>query len=368
MTKAGPVFRNALVALIFCIGIVLAQESSSDANKLRQHAKKAPNNLLEVNGSNEFEKIINYPRDYSVSLLLTAVNSPPVQCMPCKAFQPTYENIANGFRKSVKGEAQDRHIFAFLEFNKGREVFQKLKLEYAPVLLFFPPTVGPRAPPSPEPQQYDFNSLGFEGEDLAADLSKRLGVKVPFSKPFPWEKAGAGAGVASLIAVLMFFVFPRISRAIAGGEADSLFRPKAIIGFIVRIAILATITVMCAGHMFNGIRHTPYVTADGSGKPQYFASGFQNQNSAETQIVAIICEYSFPFAFLCTLSSRLLIETDSLLAFSVVSMAVLVPMQRDPVKQRAGVYVWSAIMLSAFSLLLYIFRLKNPSYPFRLFF
>lgn len=34
-------------------------------------------------------------------------------------------------------------------------------------------------------------------------------------------------------------------------------------------------------------------------------------------------------------------------------------MQRDPVKQRAGVYVWSAILLAAFSLLLYIFRLKK---------
>ena len=52
----------------------------------------------------------------------------------------------------------------------------------------------------------------------------------------------------------------------------------------------------------------------------------------------------------------------------LVALTVLVPAQRDPTRQRAGVYVWSAIFLATFSLLFYIFRTKNPSYPFRLFF
>ena len=51
----------------------------------------------------------------------------------------------------------------------------------------------------------------------------------------------------------------------------------------------------------------------------------------------------------------------------MVALIIFVPKQRDPVRQRMGVYVWSAVFLGTFSLLFAIFRLKNPSYPFRLF-
>lgn len=69
--------------------------------------------------------------------------------------------------------------------------------------------------------------------------------------------------------------------------------------------------------------------------------------------------------FLSPFSAQL--ATDALLAFSMVALIIFVPKQRDPVRQRMGVYVWSAVFLGTFSLLFAIFRLKNPSYPFRLF-
>jgi oligosaccharyltransferase complex subunit gamma len=50
---------------------------------------------------------------------------------------------------------------------------------------------------------------------------------------------------------------------------------------------------------------------------------------------------------------------DALLAFSVVSLIVFVPAQRDAVRQRAGVYIWSAILLGTFSMVLAVFRIKK---------
>ncbi len=81
-------------------------------------------------------------------------------------------------------------------------------------------------------------------------------------------------------------------------------------------------------------------------------------NSAHTPLLSHISP---------SLSSRLSSTCpDALLAFSVVALIVFVPKQRDPVRQRAGVYVWSAIYLGTLSLLFALFRQKNGSYPFRL--
>jgi len=44
-----------------------------------------------------------------------------------------------------------------------------------------------------------------------------------------------------------------------------------------------------SGHMFNAIRHTPYISSDGRGGFSYIAGGFQNQFAVETQIMACIC-------------------------------------------------------------------------------
>ncbi len=54
---------------------------------------------------------------------------------------------------------------------------------------------------------------------------------------------------------------------------------------------LISILLFTSGHMFNQIRQVPYITGDGKGGISYFASGFQNQNGLETQIVAAICKF-----------------------------------------------------------------------------
>lgn len=343
-----------LTLIISFCSFAHAQKSSAAgvASRFRNASKQSSNNVVQLRGQDDYELLISAQRDYSVSLLLSAIDSPPVQCGPCKIFQPVYEQIAKGLRKSPQKDASDQHIFTYLEFKNGREVFQKLNLQYAPVLLFFPPTVGPRASAKRDPEQYDFNRLGFEGEDVAQVISQRTGIRIPYSKPFPWQLAAMATAAVGALLLLVLVILPRLSRAIgaSGTNPDGTsagITTGLITGFIFKALVLAFITIMCAGHMWNGIRNAPYITSDGAGKPQYFAAGFQNQNAAETQIVAVIY---------------------GILGFSMVSLTVLVPTQRDPVKQRAGVYVWSAILLSAFSLLLYVFRLKNASYPFRFLF
>ena len=97
--------------------------SAKHARMLKQ-AQAATDKILEVKGLQDFEDLTGSPRNFSISMLLTAVES-GVQCGPCVTFQPSYVNLAKSHAR-LKGDAVNRHLFALLEFKNGKEVFQRV--------------------------------------------------------------------------------------------------------------------------------------------------------------------------------------------------------------------------------------------------
>ena len=112
-----------------------------------------------------------------------------------------------------------------------------------------------------------------------------------------------------------------------------------------------------SGHMFNAIRHTPYMQANGRGGFNYIAGGFQNQFGIETHIVS----------GLCMMFSLNTLTVDGLLAFTTTVLILKAPTIRDPTQQSIAIWIWSGGILLIYSVLIYIFRIKNGGYPFRLF-
>ncbi|XP_006458115.1 hypothetical protein AGABI2DRAFT_190476 [Agaricus bisporus var. bisporus H97] len=88
-------------------------------------------------------------------------------------------------------------------------------------------------------------------------------------------------------------------------------------------------------------QNMPYVGANG-----WIASGFQSQYGQEVHVVAFIY---------------------GLLSFSFLMLIFVVPNQKSPARQRAQVYLWSAVIVIIYSVLISLFRLKNRGYPFKLF-
>lgn len=63
----------------------------------------------------------------------------------------------------------------------------------------------------------------------------------------------------------------------------------------------------------------------------------------------------------------LLFPIDGILAFSAYTIAITVPsMSNDKTRQRIAAYLWIGIMLLMASVLVSIFHIKNPGYPFKL--
>lgn len=112
--------------LLLSSSIEAAPKSRSSPRQVQflQLARSSPNKILEIGGQ-DFQDLVATPRNYSVSLLLTAVDS-GIQCGPCVAFQPTFLNLAKSFG-GLKGDATFRHLFSLLEFKNGRDIFQQVR-------------------------------------------------------------------------------------------------------------------------------------------------------------------------------------------------------------------------------------------------
>lgn len=258
-------------------------------------AAQSPSGIVHLDSSGYNALVNSDPTersDYSLSVLLTALDTPGVDCQPCRAFQPEWEAIGKAWkRKSGRAfrEGKAGHYFAEVEFSRGREVFMQMGLSHAPVLVFIPPGAsGDRA------IQFDFNQHGFEGAAVASYLSKAIDKDIGYRKPFPWRSVLTFTAGAGLVTVAFLFGIAKLSAhldAQSGQEGRNALHWRRVVSWFFQLFSLAVITIMCSGYMWNNIRGAPYVGVKGGGQVEYFAGGFQNQLGVETQIVAVICEY-----------------------------------------------------------------------------
>lgn len=155
------------------------------------------------------------------------------------------------------------------------------------------------------------------------------GIKITIHKPKDYSLIGMLASGLIIIAGSFRYVYPFVKPLI---ESRTIWAGLSL------VAIL----MFTSGHMFNNIRHTPYVAGNREGGVSYIAPGFQQQYGFETQIVAVL--YAF-------------------LAFGAISLAIKAPRINDSTKQLISVGTWVTIIWCLFSVLMFIFRMKNRGYP-----
>lgn len=321
MVKLGLLALLSLLALTHLVPGSLAQGvQSKEQSALYKRIQASSQGYIDVD-ANEFASIVQFPRDFAVTALLTTTNG-NIKCPPCQAFQPEFEKLTEQWNKNKA--VKSKNVFVKVEFSRGQSVFAQFQLQHAPVLYTFPAPSNANA--KPEHISFDFNERGFAAPDVAEHLNKVLKTQFSYKQPLNRKLITATAtGVMFVVGSVSFL----------GPYVPLFFKSSKPIWMLLCIG---SMIIFNSGYMWNSIRGAPYIAMGQGGRPEYFAGGFQNQYGVETQIVAAIY---------------------SLLAFSFIALTVLVPAQRDPTRQRAGVYVWSAIFLATFSLLFYIFRIKK---------
>ncbi|KAG8532619.1 uncharacterized protein KY384_002496 [Bacidia gigantensis] len=322
-------FHGLLLALL--PHICHCARKSTDVNFDEYQSKFLASPPLKLD-DNSYEALTSSPRNYSLVVLLTALEA-RFGCQLCKEFQPEWEVLGKSWAK-VSKNGQSRTLFGTVDFNDGKSTFQKLMLQTAPVLLLFPPTMGPDSKPDDQPIRYDFTAGPQSAEQIQHWIRRHLssGPHIPIRRPLNYVRV-----VTMTTIVLGILTFLGVAYPYVGPFLQNRNLWAAI--------SLLIILLFTSGHMFNHIRKVPYVAGDGKGGINYFAGGFSNQFGMETQIIAAIY---------------------GTLSFATIALALRVPRMTDPKRQQVAVIVWGSVMFGMYSFLLSVFKVKNGAYPFHL--
>ncbi|KAI1007838.1 hypothetical protein K3495_g403 [Podosphaera aphanis] len=277
-----------------------------------------------------YSKLTAVPRDYSVAILLTAMDA-KFGCRLCHDFDPEWKFLSKSWTKGDK-QGDSRLVFGTLDFTEGKNTFQALGLRSAPVLLLFRPTEGDFAVSDASPTRLEFTSGPLKAEQVYAWIARHLPDRpLPsIQRPFNWYRLASFMSASLGIIIFTRLMWSYISPIIQSRN------------FWAAISLIS-ILLFTSGHMFNHIRKVPYVMGNGKGGISYFAGGFSNQLGMETQIVAILY---------------------GTLSIATIALALKIPRISDPALQQIAILAWGAIIFFVYSFLLSIFRIKNGAYPF----
>ncbi|KAI9732870.1 MAG: oligosaccharyl transferase subunit ost3/OST6 [Cirrosporium novae-zelandiae] len=309
---------------------IAAKKASAD-KFTEYHARSLSSTPLKLD-SELYEYLTAAPRNYTLAVELTALDA-KFGCQLCKEFQPEWELLAKSWTKGDK-KGESHVLFGTLDFIDGRSIFQKLMLQTAPIILLFPPTVGPHAPTDTQPIRNDFSQGPQSAEQIHGWLARHISSdpKPPLVRPINWLRI-----IMTSISILGAISFVSV--------AYPYFLPIIQNRKIWAAASLVMILLFTTGHMFNHIRKVPYIAGDGKGGVAYFAGGFSNEFGIESQIIAMIY---------------------GVLSFTIIFLSTKVPTIADAKKQQLFVIIFSTVVFAVYSFLISIFRVKNGGYPFRL--
>lgn len=342
-----PAFVSALVAST--TGVLAAKRSSEERFASFHTKALAASSAVKLTDAS-FRELTSGPRDYSVAVLLNALDN-RYGCQMCREFQPEWDLLAKSWTKGDK-KADSRLVFATLDFSDGRDVFMSFGLQTAPVVFYYPPTTGLHAAKTKDPIRYDFVNGFQSAEQMHAWIARNTPNRPapPVQRPINYLKWVVTTTILLGGGTSAFVAWPYVLPVLQNRNVWAAVS-------------LISILVFTSGQMFNHIRKVPYVGVDQRGGLTYFAAGFQNQFGMETQFVAAMCTSPPPPFYVHILTHP---KTDGVLAFSAMCLAIKVPRIADPKVQNVAVFAWAGILFFMYSFLLSIFRVKNAGYPFAL--
>lgn len=120
-----------LTACIYVLNVFAASKSRGDRFQI-YHSRSLSSTPLDLEDAT-YEDLTSAPRDYTVAILLTALEA-KYGCQICREFQPEWDLIAKSWSKGDK-RGEGRMLYGTLDFNRGKETFQKVRTERSSVLI-----------------------------------------------------------------------------------------------------------------------------------------------------------------------------------------------------------------------------------------
>lgn len=111
-----------LTAALLSTSALAASKKSTDKFQTF-HSRAVSSSPIDLDDGN-YEHLTSAPRDYSVAILLTALEA-KYGCQLCRDFQPEWNVLGSSWTKGDK-KGESRMLFGTLDFAKGKGTFQKV--------------------------------------------------------------------------------------------------------------------------------------------------------------------------------------------------------------------------------------------------
>lgn len=141
-------------------------------------------------------------RNYSFVVMMTAL-SPMRQCSVCRSASDEFSIVANSWRYS--SHYVPNLFFGYVDYDEGFEIFQQLKINSAPVFLFF----GERSMKSntfniKHADQMDIQRIGFAAETIGRWIFEKTSISIRVVRPPNYTASLMLLVLFSFLSVLLY--------------------------------------------------------------------------------------------------------------------------------------------------------------------
>lgn len=313
-----------LVCVLQCTYPFKNERSVGLADKISQLKElSARKGFIKLN-SVKFKDFVKWPsRNYSFVIMFTALETHR-QCTICKPVYEEFGIVAKSFQLTYG--LSDRLFFGVIDFDDGSEIFQKLQINTAPLIVYFPPKR--KMNRISDLQTLDMQRLGFSAEAIGRWITDRTDIDFKIFRP---------PNYASTVGLLLLIFV---------GSVVMYFKQENF-EFLQNRTVWAAITVvfcllMTSGQMWNHIRSPPMYHKSANGI-SYIHGSSQGQFISETYLIFML-NACFAGCIIMIIDSGL--GKDNSVSKITTTVAVL----------------FAALLFSA---VLSIFKAKAGGYPYR---
>lgn len=314
-------FLLSFIAAGFFLQVEGAASLAERITKLTELSNQR--SIIKLNNERYRELVKAAPRNYSIILMLTALNSAR-GCQVCQAAHEEYQVVADSWR--ITG-GNDKVFFTMVDYDEGHDVFNSLKANTAPVFMHIPPAGKPK-----DADTLNIQAVGYEAEVIAKWVQERTGNTIRVVR-----KPNYGGVIAFSLLMVLVAGFLYLRR----NSLEFLYNRN-----IYAWVLVAIILFMTSGQMWNHIRGPPFMQRNPQSKQwMYIHGSSQGQYVAETYIV---------------MSLNLAVAIGFILLNEAAKSTTEAHKGRNKVMAIAGI----ALVAIFFSALKSIFRAKYQGYPY----
>lgn len=110
--------------LLTLLGSASAAKKATPEERFKTYHAKALSSAPVKLGDPSYRELTGAPRDYTVAVLLTAMDS-RFGCQLCRDFQPEWDLLARSWTGGDK-KGESRLVFGTLDFADGRDIFMSV--------------------------------------------------------------------------------------------------------------------------------------------------------------------------------------------------------------------------------------------------